>query len=220
MISMRLFWTTVLVLGIPIMVFSQNQIAEQDMNPGLVDKELIENPESESESQGKLKIKHHKPLNINYYTGTNLLFTNQYGSASNIYFGAGASYPVTPRFTMEFGTAVNFSRLADLPSGFFPDTQLSKHNFQTTSITLYTRGSYFLSSRLTLSGMAFKQFSPYMSPDVNPSFINYNQEGMSFELNYKVFQNFHIGAQFNLINHNGPFYPSRLTRPVFNNYYR
>ncbi len=217
---LRFIWTTALLLCITVMIFSQNQIAEQDTELELVDKELIEDHKSEPESEVKLNIENHKHLNINYYTGTNFLFSKQFGSASNIYFGAGASYPVTPRFTMEFGTAVNFSRLTGLPSGFFSDDQLSEPNLHTTSITLYTRGSYFLSSRLTLSGMAFKQFSPYKYPAVNPSFVNYNQEGMSFELNYRLFQNVHIGAQFNLIRNNGPFYPSRLTQPVFDNYYR
>lgn len=218
MISMRFKWTTVLFLCIPMMVFSQTQIAEQDTDSELVDKDLIEDHESEPLSEGKLNIKHDNTLNINYFTGTNFLFSKQYGTASNIYFGAGASYPVAPRFTMEFGTAVNFSRLTDLPSGFLPDDQLSKQNLHTTSITLYARGNYFLSSRLTLSGMAFKQFSPYNYPAINPSFINYNQEGMSFGLNYRLFQNVHIGAQFNLIKSNGPFYPSRLTQPVFDTY--
>jgi len=68
--------------------------------------------------------------------------------------------------------------------------------------------------------MAFKQFSPYRYPAVNPNFINHNREGMSFELNYRLFQNFHIGAQFNIIKSDGPFYPARLTQPVIDNYYR
>lgn len=197
----RCIWTTGLFLCLPFMGFSQNQPDEQN-------------------SQEKLNIKHFKPLNINYYTGTNILFSKRYGSASNIYFGAGASYRVTPRFTMEFGTALNFSRLTGMPSGLYTDNQIYKPNLQTTSITLYTKGSYFLSSRLTLSGMAFKQFSPHSYPAVNPYFVNYNQEGMSFELNYRLFQNLHIGAQFNVIQNNGPFYPSSLTHPVFDGYYR
>ena len=197
----RCIWTTGLFLCIRFMGFSQNQPDEPDY-------------------QEKLNIKHPKPLNVNYYTGTNILFSKRYGSASNIYFGAGASYTITPRFTMEVGSTLNFSRLTDIPSGLYTDNQLYKPNLQTTSITLYTKGSYFLSSKLTLSGMAFKRFSPYNYPAVNPYFANHNQEGMSFELNYRLFQNFHIGAQFNVIQNNSSFYPLGLTQPGFDGSYR
>ncbi len=170
-------------------------------------------------SQEKLDIRNDKSLNFNFFTGTNYLFSNGYGSAGSIYFGTNVLYPVAPRFTLEFGTAVNFSRMIGIPAGLFPENKLSEPTLHATSVVLYARGNYFLSSRLTLSGTAFKQFSPDKYPAVNPYFINQSQEGMSFEFNYRLFQNLHIGAQFSFIKNNGPFYPSRVNQPVIDNYY-
>ncbi len=170
-------------------------------------------------SQEELNIKQNKSLNINFFTGMNYLYCKEIGSIGSSYIGAGASYPVTPKFTVEFGAAINYSQLAGLPSGFFPENHLAEQDLHTASLTLFTRGNYFVSSRLTLTGTAYKSYVPYKSPSVNPYFHNGNRQGMSFELNYRLFENLHIGAQFNLMKNSSPFYPSRLSQPVFDNYY-
>lgn len=170
-------------------------------------------------SQEEHNIRQNKPLKINFFTGMNYLYSKGIGSVGSTFVGANASYPVAPKFTVEFGAAINYSRLTDLPSGLFPENHLTEQDLHTTSMTLYTRGNYFVSSRLTLTGTAFKSFSPYESPSVNPYFLNRNRQGMSFELNYRLFENFHIGAQFNLMKCSSPFYPTRLTQPAFENYY-
>jgi hypothetical protein len=208
-----------MIFLMPVMVFAQNHPDEQDTNVNMFDKDVIESNEAGSISQQKLDIKSNKPLDFKFFTGTDFLFSKGYGSAGSFHFGANAFYPVTPRFTMEFGTTLSYTRLTCLPPGFFPENNLSEPALNATSVTLYTRGHYFLSSRLTLSGMAFKRFSPYKYPVINPNFVNTNLEGMSFGLNYRLFENFHVGAQFNFIRNNSPFYPSRLSQSVLDNYY-
>jgi hypothetical protein len=170
-------------------------------------------------SQEKLNIRQNKPLNINLFTCINYLYYKGIGSVGSTFIGANASYPVAPRFSVEFGAALNYSQLTYLPKGLFPENHLTKQGLHATGMTLYTRGNYFVSSRLTLAGTAFKSFSPYESPSVSPYFLNVNRQGMSFELNYRLFENFHVGAQFSFMKSNSPFYPSRLTQPVFDNYY-
>lgn len=216
---MRLICTLILFLFLPLTGFGQYQKDKPETHITPDDKDLIEQHETTGLSKEKLNIINNKRLKISYYTGADFIFSNRFGSASNIHFRTNASYPVTPRFTIEFGTVINFSRLTGIPAGFYPEYPLSVQSLNTTGITLYSGGSYYLSSRLTLSGMAFKQFSPDKYPAVNPSFINYNQEGVSFGLNYKLFENLQIGAQFNYIRNDGPFYPYRLNQPVFDNYY-
>jgi hypothetical protein len=206
-------WMVLWILFYPEVVFNQ------DINFIMDGKESTMNDKTSDLPQEKLKIKSDKPLKIYFFTGTNYLFSKAIGSAGSIYFGANAFYPVTPKFTLEFGASLNYSDLTYFPTGFFPETNLSVPDLHSASLILYTRGSYFLSSRLTLSGMAFKRFSPYHCPSVNPDFLNFNQQGMSLELNYRLFQNLHIGAQFNFTENRDPFYPSRLTQPVFDNYY-
>ncbi|MBN2213668.1 MAG: hypothetical protein JW723_05435 [Bacteroidales bacterium] len=216
----KIIWIFFWMLVFPLQVFTQNQSNDQDVMRGPEDRDYIENPDTGETSQQKLDIKHNKPLNFNYFTGINILFPKGIGPASSFCFGANASYPVAPGFTVELGAAMNFLQLTELPSGLFPENPASEANKQITNVVLYAKGNYLLSSRMTLSGMAFKQFSPFSSPSVSPYFLNHNQEGMSIEMNYRLFQNFNIGAQFRFIRNGSPFYPSRLTQPVFDNYYR
>src|SRR4030042_4287382 len=144
---------SLLILSCPFLVFTQNHPEDQDVNASLDDKELIENHPGREIAQEKLDIRSNKPLKINFFTGTNYLFSRGIGSACSIYFSTSAVYPVTPKFTIESGAAVNFYRLTDLPSGFFPENNLSEPSLHTASVNLYAKGDYFLSSRLTLSGM-------------------------------------------------------------------
>src|SRR4030042_1409392 len=141
---------SLLILFCPFLVFTQNHPEDQDVNTSPDDKELIENHPGREIAQEKLDIRSNKHLNINFFTGTNYLFSKGTGSAGSIYFGTSAAYPVTPKFNLEFGAALNFYRLTDLPSGFFPENHLSEPGLHTANVTLYTRGDYFLSSRLTL----------------------------------------------------------------------
>lgn len=179
---------------------------------------LTQNQKTEL-SQEELNIRQNKHLNINYFTGINYLYCKGIGSVGNTFIGVNASYPVAPIFSVEFGAAFNYSQLTYLPTGLFPENHLTKQVLHTTGMTIYTRGNYFVSSRLTLTGTAYKSFLPYGSTSVNPYFLNRGRQGMSFELNYRLFENFHIGAQFSFMKSDRPFYPSRLTQPVFDNHY-
>ncbi len=215
----RMKYILAMLFGIAYAAYGQNQTEEDNTYPGPVDKELIGSHSSAVVSQEELDIRNYKRLKINYYTGTNFILSNQFGSASSLYFAAVATYPVTPRFTLEFGTKADFSRFSGIPSGLYPEYPVSEQNLYTAGITLFARGSYYLSSRLTLSGTAFRQLSPHEYPAVNPRFMNRNRDGMSFELNYRLFENLQIGAQFNIIRNDGPFYPYHLRQPAFDNHY-
>lgn len=191
---------------------------EGENNPP--DKELISKDQSGVLSNGKLDIKHYKPLNFNLYTGSSFFYSGRFGSGNTFYIGSNAAFILSPRFTLEFGTSLNFNRLTGIPSGFYPENDLNHQPFNFSGITLYTRGSYYFSERLRMNATAFKQFSTSKYHVINPFFTSYNSEGMSVELNYKLFRNVNVGAQFNFIRNDNPFFPSQLTYPEMNNILR
>ncbi len=167
----------------------------------------------------KLDAKIIKPLNFNLSVGTGFSFSNHIGSTQNFYISPNWSYKLSEKFQINFGTIVNFSNYSGVPGGLCPYNEFSTLNGGSTNILLYAEGTYFPSPRLTISGIAYKEIAPMKNTVLNPLPLDYNLEGMSLSFNYKLFDNLHIGAQFNYTNDYHPFLPYNPHRSYIDNYY-
>ncbi len=202
-------------------LFSVNaQLQETNLNDTLVnDKDFIFNNEVQGFTTEPEDAKIENPFKLHSFVGTDFSYSKLFGYGQGVNFGIYGSHAFSQRFVLSAGSFIGFSRFSQIPSGLAFENSENPSGFNTAYISVYAKGDYFVTPRLTLTGVAFKEFSPYGTQNINPMFMNYNREGMSLQFNYKLFENVHVGAQFNYIRNENPYLPYRGNRSAIDNYY-
>ncbi|MFO7658568.1 MAG: hypothetical protein R6W78_16030 [Bacteroidales bacterium] len=158
------------------------------------------------------------PLKMNYYAGTGFSWSGLYGAAQGMHAGADGSFKINQSFRLSVGSFVRFSRYSNMPGFSASEPGISQSAFNHATMGFYAKGDYLLTPRLTLTGIAFKEYSPYQNKNINPLFLNTNREGVSFQLNYRIKENLHFGARFDYIKNDHPYAIYR-NRSVIDNYF-
>ncbi|MBN2609985.1 MAG: hypothetical protein JXB00_00350 [Bacteroidales bacterium] len=195
------------------------QPSEFQVTDSLVsDKDFIQSGELQGFSCLSDQKNNRIPLKMNYYAGTGFSWTGLYGSGQGIYAGADGSMKISQRFRVSAGSFVRFSRYSHMPSFSASEPGVSFSSFNHATLGFYAKGDYLLTPKLTLTGIAFKEFSPFQNEHINPMFLNSNREGVSFQLNYRILENLHFGARFDYIKNDQPYSIYR-NRSVIDNYF-
>lgn len=122
------------------------------------------------------------------------------------------SYLVTPRFILSAGVLVERSNY------YFMNLQgpNSDGMLPMTRAFLYAKASYMLTSQLTVSGTVYKLINdvPKLKDSSYP--FNYNYQGMSIGLDYKINDSFSIG--FHMSTQNGNYNSNALMSPFGDGY--
>ena len=196
------------------------QLTETNVNDSLInDKDLLFDNEIQGFTSAPAQEKTENPIRLHSFVGTDFSYSKLFGFGQGINFGINGSYSLSKRFILSAGSYIDFSRFSKFPTGLTSESSNIPSGFNAAYISVYVRGDYFVTPRLTLTGIAFKEFSPYHNQTINPMFLNYNREGMSVGVNYQLFENVHVGAQFNYFRNDNPYLPFRGNKSVIDNYY-
>lgn len=160
-----------------------------------------------------------KKIDFDLSAGTSYSFLGKYGSFSNVYFAPGWRYKLSPRFSLKAGAIINYTPYTSVPTNFFKNGENASISNPPVGLMLYTEGSYLLSSRLTITGMAYKEVLPAYRPYLNQNYSNYKMQGVSIGFNYKVFENLHIGAQFNYSDTPSSLFYNNTNQSVIDNFF-
>ncbi len=159
-----------------------------------------------------------KKWDFNLDVGSNFLYSRSFGSYSGMYVAPNWTYHISPRFQTRIGTVINYTFPVSKLAGpeFNGNTQSSG---RTPGIFLFSEGTYLITNRLTLSGIAYKQINATYYSLQDPAPLNYSFQGVSMGLDFKILENLTIGAQVNFHSGTEPFMYSPLNRSLIDNYY-
>ena len=126
--------------------------------------------------------------------GTGFAFSPHNFFGPTYYIAPGFSYTVTPRFILSGGVGAEFGRFYPLYEGGNQEDQI----LPMTRAFLYARGTYLLSPRLSISGVAYKVINdvPRLTR-YNPA-VNYNSQGIGMGFNYKITESFSVGFEMQI----------------------
>ena len=160
-----------------------------------------------------------KGLDFNLTTGSNFTYSKTFGSYTGFYISPSWTYNLSPRFNIKAGAVFDYSYMNSLPKGLVPYNETYGLKKNSPGVLIYAEGTYSVSTKLTLSGLAYKRMgnSPYLL--MNPAATNYNIQGMSFGIDYKVFEGLTVGAQVNYRSNPGPFFPGYRNNSYIDNYF-
>lgn len=131
-------------------------------------------------------------------------------SGFSTYVAPEISMPVSKKLTMSFGMGYS--------SMFFNTPLESSMQSNTTSYgNLFVSGTYQVNEKLIVRGTAYKTFLLNTSPEaksLNSQFYDFSNQGVMFDAEYKVNENFKIGVSVQYREQNQPsFYQGNSLYP-------
>lgn len=149
--------------------------------------------------------------------GSQFSTTTGYGSALTSYVAPTISYNLTKRFRIGGGiTYINTNLFNTRPLYGAEGTQSISGNYSTGLV--HINGTYLVSNKLTLSGSAFKAFPISSEPlPYNPynPISSKGAQGVNFNIDYKITENFHIQAGFGYSSGVNPLYSNSYYQNPF-----
>jgi hypothetical protein len=153
----------------------------------------------------------HAKLRVNLQMGSVFFSGNHIGSGFGTYISPTVSYPVDKHFQLQFSS----SFYQGFNHSFFNyglkenQTNITKRNVSIA--TMRVSGIYHLSDRLSLHGMAYKQFDMTApQPTANPQGFRFTNEGFSAGFNFNVSDNFQINGAIDYSRGFNPYYNRNL----------
>jgi hypothetical protein len=142
--------------------------------------------------------------------GTSFTYSPGNFFGPSFYVAPNFSYLVTPRFMVQAGFGVERSNFQSL----YENNGVGNDVLPMTRAFFYARGSYLLTSNLTVNGTVFKSINdvPKLSKYSSP--VRYSQNGAIIGLNYKLNSSLSIGFHIQVSNNS---YQSQYADP-FNPY--
>jgi hypothetical protein len=207
---MRLISFTGMIL-LPLLSLAQESEVEglllQQFNQG---KEFLTVPELKTPAKDR--------IDFGLEAGTAFTTFGRYGSMFTSYLAPEIRYQATPRLHFSTGVILSTgfmpshgSAPTELNSGYagaplFP----SGNSFN--RMLIYAKGSYRVNQRLTLGGIIVKELDNDFYRQMNTFQKNSGFQSMGMNVNYKITDNLHVGAQFNLTD-GRPYYYNDPTNP-------
>lgn len=140
-------------------------------------------------------------IDFGFQAGAAFTSFGRYGSMFDTYIAPEIRYQAAPR--------VHFSAGVVLSTGFLSGPGFEGHALpgsRTTSpfgnrfnrILVYAEGNYQINPRLTVGGMVVKELDNDMYRHMNAFEKNSGFQSIGMNVNYKITDNFHIGARVNV----------------------
>jgi hypothetical protein len=167
----------------------------------------------------KQKIAGFQPGKFDYglSLGSQFSTTAGYGSALTSYVAPTISYNLSKRFRIGGGITYINTNLFNTRSWYnTEETQGISGNYSTGIV--HINGTYLVSNKLTLSGSAFKAFPISAEPlPYNPynPISSKGAQGVNFNVDYKITENFHIQAGFGYSSGVNPLYSNSYYQNPF-----
>jgi hypothetical protein len=187
--------------------FYQTGIAQEDQAENDPDQlEIVPGQDESANEQNDVKPE--KRLKPHLEAGTSFTYSPNNFYGPSFYIAPSLTYLVTPRFALTAGVAIERSNYYVLPSSeLYSDGMLPM-----TRAFLYAKGSYLLTSRLTLSGTVYKTINDVPKTEGVSYPYGYNYQGMMMGLDFKINESISIG--FHVGTNNGYYNPNSLIPPA------
>lgn len=170
-------------------------ILNAQVEPNSIDIDQLEVFKSDEQSD-KETIPKLKKFVTNVTVGTSFSYSpgNFYGQS--YYVAPSFTYLVNQRFSLSAGIALQQSRFYPL----YSTSEGINENQAFTQAFVYIRGSYLLNPRLRIGGTIYKSINglPRLGADYHST--NYNYQGMSLDLQYKISNSFSVGFEMRMQN--------------------
>jgi hypothetical protein len=173
---------------LPTCVFSQEEEIQFDRD------QISTSENNNDEATSKQSIKDR--IDTEFEVGTSFSYSpgNFYGPS--YYIAPSISYLASPRFMLTTGAGLQYSTFYPLYQSSEPERDM----LPMTRAFLFTRGSYFISPRLIVSGTVYKSISNIPEWTRNSGVVGYNYQGMSVGFQYRVSKSFSFGIHMNMQN--------------------
>jgi len=174
---------------------------------------IIEQGTEVPETNSPVKI---KKFDTDLSVGTSFTYSPHNYFGPSVYIAPSVSWRVNPRFTLQGGAGIERGSYYPL----YGSVEREQQMLPMTRAFMFARGSYQLTERLSVAGTAYKVVNdvPRLTHYSRP--FNYNYEGVSLGVDYKITPaisvGFHMGFrnQGNYYNDQGLFPPGGYV-PVF-----
>jgi hypothetical protein len=139
----------------------------------------------------------------------------RHGSMFDTYLAPEIRYKASPRFHFSAGIVLSTGYLSGpgfegvgTPGGGSVGPLGSRFN----RILVFAEGNYQVSHRLTIGGMVVKELDNDLYRNMNAFQKNSGFQSIGMNVNYKITDNFHVGARFNVTD-GRPYYYNDPTNP-------
>jgi hypothetical protein len=196
------------LLLLPLLVFAQE--TEGD---ALLWQQLDQSHEVLTVPELKTPVK--DKIDFRLEAGTAFTSFGRRGSMFDSYIAPEIGYRASPRFHFSTGIVLSTGYLSgpgfESP-GAKPAGSASPPGNRFNRILVFAEGNYQINPRLTIGGMVVKELDNDMYRDMNAFQKNSGFQSVGMNLNYKITDNFHVGARFNMTN-GRPYYYNDPTNP-------
>lgn len=138
-----------------------------------------------------------KKVSVRMEMGSTFGLGNGSEGLFGVYAAPHISYLVSPRFRVNVGAVIQNSNFLNYYNPYYshyPEyTRTFDSNITTTQV--YAEGAYLVNPRLVVNARVYKTVSAFGEPQLNPRLNDLNGDGASVGFNYKVTDNFQIGAE-------------------------
>jgi hypothetical protein len=193
---------------LPLLVFAQG--TEGD---GIFWKQLDQSHEVFTVPELKTLVE--DKIDFRLEAGTAFTSFGRRGSIFDSYIAPEIGYRASPRVHFSTGIVLSTGYLSgpefESP-GTKPGGSASPLGNRFNRILIFAEGNYQINPRLTIGGMVVKELDNNMYRDMNAFQKNSGFQSVGMNLNYKITDNFHVGARFNMTN-GRPYYYNDPANP-------
>jgi hypothetical protein len=172
------------------------------------------NEGKEAISVPELKKPARERIEFGLEAGASFTSFGRQGSLFGTYLAPEIRYRATPRFHFSAGVIISSGFMPQ--SGFMdPGRQVEKGGSggkHFSRFLVFAEGTYRVNQRLTLGGMVVKELDHDIYRQMNAFQKNTGFQSVGMSLNYKITDNIHVGARFN-VTEGRPYYFSDPTMP-------
>jgi hypothetical protein len=149
-----------------------------------------------------------KKIDTGLEAGTSFSYSPGNYFGPSFYIAPNVTFYINPRFALQAGIGIersNYRALYETGTG-------NGEILPMTRAFIYTRGSYMLNDRLTVSGTVYKTINDVPKLSKYSSSVNYSQTGAIVGINYKINNSLSFGFHVQMINNS-----SQSENPYFYN---
>lgn len=175
--------------------FSQTASLEQDVDRIEVDSTIF----------GKSQQTKHEKAKIGVDLGMSYLMMSGGAGGPSMYVAPHVQYPLNQKLSLTGGVLFETGKMV---CPVFSDDAFGYELLPMTRVFLYAGGTYKLNEKTTVNSTVYKQIVdvPRKKENNNSAQSDFNSQGMSMRIDYKLTKNITIGAQFSVESSHNPWF--------------
>jgi hypothetical protein len=143
-------------------------------------------------------------VHTNLTIGSSFSSWSGYGSMLTTYVSPSFSYRVSPKITLRAGITISNNALFGYRPWYGAES-LNTYDANFSKALVYLEGTYLVTNRLTISGLAYKEFTIDDNSRFTNPFTRNNPQGIYMNADYRISDGFHFQAGFGYSKGYSPF---------------